>query len=104
MTDVILLWVVEGRREARLFGSHSRARGAVDFSREGQILATAGEDGFVRLWDATTGTALRQVGEPGDRLTGVALSPGGRILAASGSDADIRLWELAVILKAGTEP
>jgi hypothetical protein len=42
------------------------------------------------------------VGDPGDRLTGVASSPGGRMLAAIGNDADIRLWDLAEILGAGT--
>ena len=54
----------------------------------------------MRLWDLATGTELRRVGGPGDRLTGVAFSPDGRMLAASGWDADIQLWALAEILGA----
>ena len=64
------------------------------------MLATAGDDGAVRLWDLATGTELRRVGGPGDRLSGVAFSPDGRMLAATGNDADIRLWDLGEILGA----
>jgi WD40 repeat protein len=59
------------------------------------MLAAAGGDGSVRLWDLATGARLRRLGDPGDRLTGVAFSPDGTVLATTGNDADIRLWDLA---------
>ncbi len=74
------------------------------FSRDGQLLATTGPDKTVRLWDVATGAQLGEVGDPDDRLTGVAFSPDGRMLAATGDDADIRLWDLAEVLKGRTEP
>jgi WD40 repeat protein len=93
---------LEGRRGDRSIASVScSARNPLAFSPDGRLLATARYDGVVRLWDLSTGTELRQVGGPGDRLTGVAFSPDGRLLAASGMDADIRLWDLGELLGAG---
>ena len=83
-----------GRSGALRPGGHPLA-----FSPDGRLLATAGEDGAVRLWDLAMGTELRRVGESSDRLTGVAFSPDGRLLAATGTDADIRLRDLGEILK-----
>jgi WD40 repeat protein len=74
------------------------------FSLDGRLLATAGDDGVLRLWDLATGTELHHLGGPGDRLTGVAFSPDGRMLAATADDADIRLWILAELRRNRTQP
>ena len=70
------------------------------FAPDGRLLATAGEDGAVWLWELATGAELRRVGGPDDRLHGAAFSPDGRMLAAVGNDADVRLWVLADLLGA----
>jgi WD40 repeat protein len=54
------------------------------FSPDGRLLATAGFDRLVLLWDVSDPARPRRLGEPlsghGDRVTTVAFSPDGRTL------------------------
>ena len=75
---------------------HSGGVGNVVFSPNGHLLASAGFDGTIRLWDPVS---HRQLGAPlrGNRsfVNGVAFSPDGRTLASAGEDGTIRLWSVA---------
>jgi len=63
------------------------------FSPDGDLLAQAGGDGAIVLWDVAS---LAPIGEPlraGSRVDSLAFSPDGETLASAGRDGTI-LWSV----------
>src|SRR5712692_754341 len=71
---------------------HSGLVYGVAFSPDGKLLATAGFDSLVKLWEYPSGKELRTLTGHTKPVYSVAFSPDGLTLASSSDDQTIRLW------------
>src|SRR5207302_5525883 len=82
---------------------NGRGSGAgVAFSANGRLLATAGGDKSVSVWNAGTGQELYRLEGAGDVIPSVAFSPNGQWLAAADAAGTLQLWDTATGQEVGT--
>jgi WD40 repeat protein len=68
---------------------------AVAVSPIGRVVASAGEDRVVKLWDLATQQVLRTLKAHTATVCGLIFSPDGRQLASGSRDGTIVLWDVA---------
>ena len=68
---------------------------SVALSADQQVVATGGEDGFVRIWNAATGEYRYQFGGDRGPVTRLLFSADGQQLAAGSADGAISVWDTA---------
>jgi WD40 repeat protein/serine/threonine protein kinase len=83
----VLLWDLQTGREVRTLDGYA----GVAFNPDGTLLAAAGLDGTVKLWQTATGQLLRSCSGHTGRVVTLAFSPDGRRLASTSMAASVQL-------------
>jgi WD40 repeat protein len=91
-TGKIQLYDVQTGRVLRSLDNGAPPWG-VRVSRDGKLLAAAGGDREVHLWDLATGKMTHRLALELGGAMDLAFSPDGRMLAASSEDTNIYVWD-----------
>ncbi len=81
--------------ELRTLRGHSDMVRSVAFGSAGRLIASAGDDNKIKLWDTATGANVRTWSGHTDFVWNIAFSPDGASLASAGEDQKIKLWDVA---------
>jgi hypothetical protein len=73
---------------------HQATIQAIDISPDGQIIATAGEDQTIKLWQRETGKLIYSFVGVNDLIQTLAISPNGKSIIVGGFDSRISQWQL----------
>ena len=80
----------------RSFDGHDKLNiTQLSFSPDGLLLAVAGVDGLVTLWDPDTGELIRELKKHTDSIQSLAFTPDGKKLVTGGFDNQVFVWDVA---------
>ncbi|MAS94955.1 MAG: hypothetical protein CMO55_17295 [Verrucomicrobiales bacterium] len=76
-------------------GMHRDILYDAEFSPDGKLMATAGYDRVIRLWDSKDGEPVREIESHNGAVYDLAFSPDGAILASASGDSTGKLWRVS---------
>jgi WD40 repeat protein/uncharacterized caspase-like protein len=79
-------------QEVNRLEGHGEKVNSVSFSPDGKLLASASDDGTLKIW-SSKGVLLHSLTN-NERVTWLTFSPNSKIIAAASADKTIRLWRI----------
>jgi len=89
----VLVWNLADEKAVQTLDAGAVVR-ALAATADGKLLAGAGDDGAVHLWEPVAGKPGPKLSGATDWLLAVAISPDGKAVAAAGYDGRLRIWDV----------
>ena len=80
--------------QVRVFNGHRGAIFALAFSPDGKLLASAGEDRRIKVWDLSSSCLLKELKGHTDTIYSLVWSLDSGLLASGGMDGNLKLWDI----------
>ncbi len=90
--ETVLRQAISQADERNRLISHQAGATAVVFSPNGQLIASASQEGTIKLWQSD-GTLLATLEGHSSEIWGLAISPDGQTLASASDDRTVKLWK-----------
>jgi WD40 repeat protein/transcriptional regulator with XRE-family HTH domain len=91
-SELIKIWDLESETVIKTLPGHEGDVWSIEFSSDGQQLASGGTDRTVRIWDIATGESLVLEGHT-LAIEGLAFKPDGNWLATASDDQTMKIWD-----------
>jgi WD40 repeat protein len=90
----VTIWDATTGAEVLVLPGHTDMVEGLEFSPDGQRLASAGIDRTIRIWDTESGRSVQVLRGHTADMGDVRFHPEGRRLASASADGTIRIWDL----------
>jgi len=90
--QIVKLWNIDGKELKNLEGHTGMIR-TVNFSPDGQFIASASDDNTIKLWRCD-GTEVKTLKGHKDSVWNVSFSPDGLTIASASWDGTVKLWNI----------
>src|SRR5690606_26038849 len=97
LNGIATLWDLRNGKIIREFGAgyHRDLLYDAEFSPDGKILATAGYDTKIGLWDVASGELLRSIELHTGAISDRSFGPDGTLLASASADETAKVWRVS---------
>jgi len=76
----------------------------ITFSPNGELIASADNDGHINIWSVKTKKCIAELSEHFDAVTNLSFSPQGALLASASYDELIYIWKMSDIISQHSKP
>src|SRR5436305_1213891 len=85
----------QGTPSGKQIKAHDALVYSLAFSPDGTVLASAGSDNLIKVYDVAMQKEVKQLKGHTDGVTGIAFTPDSKDLVSISQDRTVRLWDVA---------